>query len=392
MTVVPRTNALLVGALWGAGLGAAAQFGKISVLFDRLASVYGDAGPAIGLMVSVVGLVGLVFGTTAGLVVQRAGPRRLLVGALGLGALMSAFQAGLPGYPFMMASRVLEGVSHLAIVVAAPTLIAQVTSPRHLRVSMTLWASFFGVSFALTSWLGLPLVAAFGTSALFLAHAAFMASFALILWVLLPPDPGTALPRLSFLQLLREHGTIYRSPRISAPALGFLFYTTMYVALLTLLPQMVEDEQRGTVATLMPLASIALSLTLGVWLLRYLSGVALVRLGLALSALSALALWLVWGQGQAVLVASLALAGALGLVQGASFTAIPQLNASDAHRAQAAGAVAQLGNLGTTSGTPILAAMIAGWGINGVLAFTIPLCLAGIAIHGWLSLRRRGAG
>lgn len=50
----------------------------------------------------------------------------------------------------------------------------------------------------------------------------------------------------------------------------------------------------------------------------------------------------------------LGLAGALGIVQGASFASIPQLNASDADRVGAAGAIAQLGNLGTTSGTPLL--------------------------------------
>ena len=73
-------------AVWGAGLGAAAQFGKISVLYDVLGQAYAGASPvALGLIVSVVGIVGLIFGTTAGLFVARVGPRRAIVAALVMG-------------------------------------------------------------------------------------------------------------------------------------------------------------------------------------------------------------------------------------------------------------------------------------------------------------------
>ena len=58
---------LIILAIWAAGLGAAAQFGKISILFHDLERHYAGAGPlGIGLMVSIVGIVGLVFGTSAG--------------------------------------------------------------------------------------------------------------------------------------------------------------------------------------------------------------------------------------------------------------------------------------------------------------------------------------
>jgi len=76
--------ALTVMAIWAAGLGAAAQFGKISVLYDVLGATYpGHDGVGIALMVSVVGMVGLIFGTTAGILVTRIGPRRAMLAALG---------------------------------------------------------------------------------------------------------------------------------------------------------------------------------------------------------------------------------------------------------------------------------------------------------------------
>ncbi|NJS39348.1 MAG: hypothetical protein HC783_10330 [Rhodobacteraceae bacterium] len=73
----PLSPMILVVLLWCAGLGAAAQFGKISILYDTLRASYGIHGEvALGLVVSIVGMVGLIFGTTAGLLVAgsaRAG-------------------------------------------------------------------------------------------------------------------------------------------------------------------------------------------------------------------------------------------------------------------------------------------------------------------------------
>ncbi|MBI1217429.1 MAG: MFS transporter [Rhodobacteraceae bacterium] len=390
MAETPIYRAGLVLAIWGAGLGAAAQFGKISVIFDRLAAHYaGAAGSAgMGFMVSVVGIVGLLFGTTAGLMVQRLGLRRVLVGGLALGAALSAAEALLPPYPAMMGLRALEGVSQLAIVVAGPVLIAQTATLRWQGLAMSLWASFFGVSFALTALVAPVLVAAFGVPGLFLGHALWLAAFAVILWAMLPPDPpGTAAP-LRLVDLPGLHAAIYRSPRVAAPALGFVFYTLTYVAVLTLLPPLAGAERAG-IAVTMPLVSIAASLTLGVWLMRYMPAVRLVQAGFALGLVAVAVMVPFWGTPPGF-AATLVLGAALGLVQGASFASIPQLNASAEDRARASGAVAQLGNLGTASGTPILAAMIAQGGIGGVFWFVAPLCVGGIAAHGWMALRRRG--
>ncbi|GHE01474.1 hypothetical protein U879_14700 [Defluviimonas sp. 20V17] len=388
----PRTNFLIVFTIWGAGLGAAAQFAKISVIFAPMARDYGGAA-ATSWLVSVVGIVGLIFGTTAGLLVVRLGPRRVLVGGLMLGAALSAFQAGMPGYGWMLASRVAEGASQLAIVVAGPVLIAEVTAPRHNGFAMSLWASFFGVSFAASALIAPVLVAAFGIAGLFAAHAAYMAVFAALLWPMLPADHSADRPAAAPWPrpregLLAQHLAIYRSPFVAAPAAGFVFYTLMFVALVTLMPLQMPPALHGWVSEGMPLIAIAVSLTLGVQILRWLSAVRLVQLGFALAAVAALSLWLVWGEGAAMTVALLALAGSLGLVQGGSFAAIAELNRTSEDRARAAGAIAQLGNLGTATGTPLLTALIAGQAATGVLVFSVPLCLGGLAAHQWMAWRR----
>ena len=99
-------------------MGAAAQYGKVSVIFDLLPDAYPDAGAAVGWIVSLVGFVGIIFGVMAGLVVARIRYRRALLSALWAGAAVSCLQAFLPPLPWMLFARVIEGASHLAIVVA----------------------------------------------------------------------------------------------------------------------------------------------------------------------------------------------------------------------------------------------------------------------------------
>jgi hypothetical protein len=77
---------------------------------------------------------------------------------------------------------------------------------------------------------------------------------------------------------------------------------------------------------------------------------------------------LVWVSGPlAPWIAIFAMA-ASGIVAGAGFAAVPWLNPTNADRALANGALAQLGNVGTFGGTPVLAAL--------GLAAALPLAIA----------------
>jgi MFS transporter, DHA1 family, inner membrane transport protein len=290
----------------------------------------------------------------------------------------------------MMALRVLEGVSHLAIVVVGPTAIAGVAGPRHLGAAMTLWSSFFGLTYAVLALVAPPFVAAHGVGALFVAHGGWMAALAVVLAFMLPPDPAARKTALDG-TLLQQHRSIYASPFVAAPALGFVCYTIIYVAILTLMPPLFPDDMRARVAAGMPIISIAVSLTLGVWLLGRITPVRLVQGGFAM-ALAGLALFgLGLGNPLMMEAGAVVLFAALGLVQGASFAAIPALNASAQDRARAAGAIAQLGNLGTTTGTPVLAAMLAAIGPAAIVVFAAPFCVAGILLHAWQAIRRSRA-
>jgi len=363
------TDWWLVAILYAAGLGAAAQYGKASVAFEVLRATYPGAGANVGFAVSLVGVVGIALGVVAGLVVARFGYRRALVWALLGGAATSGLQALVPPFGAFLALRVAEGVSHLAIVVAAPTLIAEISAPRHRGVALTIWGTFFGVAFALLAVLGRPLADAAGLGALMAAHGAYMAAVALLVVRQVPAGRPREHEALRIADVVRRTVRIYRSPRIGAPAAGWLFYTFSFVSLLTLVPPYVAADLRAAVTFAMPLVSIAASLTLGVALLRLFPAVIVVQIGFAGSAVCAVALAAMPGQP----ALCLGIAAALGLVQGASFAAVPQLNSDAEDRALANGGLAQSGNVGNTLGVPVLAAAIAAFGATGLF---LPLAAA----------------
>ncbi len=384
--MVGKTPFPLIFALWGAGLGAAAQYAKMSVIFDLLSEAYPAAGASVGFIVSLVGFVGIIFGVVAGLVVARIRYRRALLAALWTGAAVSVVQAFLPPLSWMLLSRIIEGISHLAIVVAAPTLIAGLSAPKDRGLTLTLWGTFFGVAFAVMAWLGRPLALGVGMPALFAVHAAYMAGFALYLSAKLRslPDEGPQ-PAFSLIQILRDHATIYRSPHISAPAAGWLFYTFSFVSILTVLPPYLAPEIRTLIMGAMPLTSIAVSMTFGVALLRVISPVRVVEIGFALSFICILWLWVSPGAP----LGCIALAAAMGLIQGASFAAVPDLNQSAATQAQANGAMAQMGNIGNTIGTPVMAAALTGMGYKALPLLAGIAFASGLAIHLFLGHLRK---
>ncbi|PRY95241.1 putative MFS family arabinose efflux permease [Hasllibacter halocynthiae] len=375
---------LLVIALYAAGLVAAAQFAKFGLALEVFGAAYPGAGPVLGWLVSLISGVGVVLGMAAGALAARIGLRRLLLAGLALGAACSALQAPIPPLPVMLGLRVVEGLSHLAIVVAAPTLMGTLVPARWRGAAMTLWGTFFGVGFALTAWVGVPLAEMRGPGALLVAHAlvAILATFAVATVLprrrLVPEGPR---PTLAW--IMGRHRAAYSSPSVAAPAAGWVFYTLTFTALIVVLPPLLPSDQGPWVAGAMPLISILSSLTLGVALLRHLPAVGVVCLGLAAAAGIAGTMTL------AITPAGcLALFAALGLIQGASFAAVPQLNPGAEAQSLANGGLAQAGNIGNLLGTPAAFAAVALAGPWAAPALAALAYLAALGAHAALARRR----
>lgn len=364
------TRWTLIFLLWLAGLGAAAQYAKVSVVYDLFEGIYGHAGAALGFAVSLLGVVGVVLGVVSGLFVARIRFRRALIWALWIGAAASLYQATLPPFWLFLLSRVVEGMSHLAVVVAAPTLMTALCASRHSGPVMSIWSTFFGVAFAVFVFAGRPLAEQAGVPALLMAHAGYLVLIAVLLSALLPDTASDASAEpLSLSDVVTQHANIYRSPWVGAPAVGWLFFTFASIGILTLLRPFVDPGWQDAVLGAIPLVSIASSLTIGVWIVRSRGAIWTVEVGFLLCAGLAAGLLILPGSP----VICLLLAAAMGLVQAASFAAVPELVDDTETRALGHGAMAQSGNLGNLVAPPLLAFMIV---MGGETAFIVGLVMS----------------
>ncbi|UWQ94188.1 MFS transporter [Rhodobacteraceae bacterium M385] len=354
-----RTPWPLIAALYLTGLIAGMQFSKISLTLTALAEAY--PGWPVAFAVSGVAVIGILFGVMAGGITASIGPRRAILMALAGSAVVGAAEAFLPPFQAFMALRVIEGAGHLVLVVAVPTLMARLAAPKDRGLVMGLWATFFGVGFSVAALLmGDNLVLAYG------GHAAFAGLMFCILALMLPRGVVVVrrpLPRLS------DHLTIYTTPRLFAPALGHGIYAMLFLALVTFLPLALGALW---LAPILPLAGILGSLLAGVLIRWFTPGTLVPATFAAMALLFSLTLL---GGAAAPYILTLAMLCS-GVTAGAGFAAVPWLNEADDDRALSNGALAQLGNIGTFTGTPVLAAL----GSAAYLPVAIGVCIVAAAV------------
>ncbi|MFT2111722.1 MFS transporter [Marinomonas sp. 2405UD68-3] len=383
VTLEEKTQWVSVIVLWLIGIFAAMQFAKFSISYEVLIQNYKVSSASIGTLLSIVGMVGLVFGVVAGVLSGKLGYRRVLISALIIGCGLSLFQSTLPAYNWMLASRVLEGISHLGLVVVAPTLMLRFSAPNHHSLVMGVWGTFFGVAFAVSGWLGSMILNLSGLSGLSLSHAAISIPLLVYVWFFTSEDRAEVTPSkvIVLSDLIKSTLQVYLNPRTCLPGVIFFFHTSMFIAFLTFVPRLTDDDEvRNALLILLPVVSILgtfLAGFLSQYLLRPPSLVFFAYLGVLLTTYSTIQLQ---GSSEYFVLSAVLLLLISGIVQGASFTLIPFLSENEYQQAMGNGAIAQLGNLGATVGVPIFAFAMVSSVDYGFLFVVTGLCMAGCVV------------
>jgi predicted MFS family arabinose efflux permease len=349
-----KTHWFLVLMLWFAGIAAAMQFAKFSAAFDYLRSHYQTNPFWMGLSLSIVGFVGLVFGITMGIFVPKMGPRKILFTSLSLGCVISLLQSFSPAFPVLFASRIVEGISHLGIVVTAPIIMIMISCEKHHSFVMGLWGTFFGVAFFATAWLFNTVLKSFPVSALFLLHAIIMC---IILGILVFSIKKDDIPTISYdnkISLIDAHKKVYANWRTFSPGILFFFLTFMLTALFTFLPGLSNREAtKNTLLVILPLLSILGTFIAGVLSQKMVSPAKLSVFAFIILIILICIMRFSFENNVLFVITSVILMLCAGSIQGSVFALIPQISLSKEEQANGNGAVAQLGNLGSTCGAPV---------------------------------------
>lgn len=377
------------GLIVGAGILSAFQVGKAPLALEAVRADLGLSLAAAGWLLSAFAIVGAVAGMAIGLAAGRAGMRRLAVGGLLLQALGSAIGAGAGGAPLLLASRAIEGLGFLAVVVAAPALLAAITpAPRAGRV-FALWSTFMPVGMTIIL-AAAPLLPVLGWRGLWLGNAALLAGCALLvalrtkgLSLPLPPKGMGADAR----ETLGRRGPWLLAGLFAAFCMAFFaafgFLPTILGERLAVAP-----AAASLLTALAILASAGGNLFCGRLIARGWSHRGLLVIGFAAMAVCGLGIFTPSMPGAGAYVSCLMFSAISGLIPVVLFDAAPHYAPRPDRAAATMGLLMHGNNLGLLVG-PAAAGLLAGsLGWPSLAALVAVVALAGITLAAMLPPRR----
>jgi MFS family permease len=244
-----------------AGVVAALHVGKLPPALPVLGQVLGVSLLQAGFLLSLVQLAGMTLGLVTGLAVQRAGLRRSMVCGLLVMAVASALGGAASDVYWLLASRVLEGLGFLWVVLPAPALVRQLVPQERLNSMMGVWGAYMPLGAALALLAGPQVIGwmapDWGWRVLWWLLAALSAVLAVLVVWRVPADatrPQGALASPSGGALI---SATLRSPAAWLMAVAFAMYSGQWLAVVGFLPSIYAQAGVGGrwVASLTALAA-----------------------------------------------------------------------------------------------------------------------------------------
>jgi len=377
-----RAGKLQVLLLMGSGVVAAAQIGKAIISVPMIRSELALSLDLAGLIVATFATIGAMTGIGAGLVVSRLGARRSLIGGMGVIALGNMIGANAPDQLVLLVARIIEGVGFLAVVLAVPSMLAQLVAREKRDFVMAAWSAYMPIGIMLMLLVA-PLLSTIGWRNFWLANALATGSCAILLAIHAPAAPATA--RAGALRFFADALTIVRQPSCLVLAFAFFAYSCQIFSLTFALPLLLTSAYGVSLGA----AGLLSAMVLAVSAIGHLSSGLLLRAGVPIWANVAAAFGFFAVSGFAVygnvlppqgisLVAALAL-GVGGLAPGAIYAAAPHAAPAPSAVPPTIGLVQQASSLGQFAGPASLGLWVEHLGWQAAPAIQAPAALLGLA-------------
>jgi predicted MFS family arabinose efflux permease len=218
----------------------------------------------VGLLMSIFGLTGLILAIPAGIILQRRGLRFTGTVALGFVAIGAALGALSGSFPFMVFSRLVEGIGVALIVIVSPAAIAMRFPPEKSGGPIGIWSTATPVSGFFIMSLAPQLAPTIGWRGVWWLTSGIAVIALVIYWLFIRPTPGTGgpesgpppadpSPRLKI---------TLRNKEIWLLAIALMIFSLMFLPLITYYPTYLSSElgfskeRAGFLIGLMGLATI----------------------------------------------------------------------------------------------------------------------------------------
>lgn len=373
-----------------AGVIGGFAFGKVSPALPALQREFGLSLIQAGWLVAAFNALAAAGAIFLGVFADRIGAFRLCLAGVLCIAAGSALGALAPGAATLLASRFVEGLGFLSIVVSAPGLIGAAATPERRGIAYGLWATYFPVGVSVVIAASPPLLEQLGWRALWwLVVAAALACAALVA------------------TLARHYGGVRRGVErplsgirasLAQPVLwllgvAFAMYAIQHHALMVWLPTYLM-ETRGlgvapaALATALAVIVNVLGNVAGGWLIQ--RGVPRGRIIAATFIVISLAFLAIFSAGLpdilryvlAVLYSLIA-----GTVPAAVLSAGMRYARSPGEVGAVQGLIVQLTNVGIFVGPPLIAAAVT-WGGSWDATLWVLLGCSGVGLTAALGVAR----
>jgi MFS transporter, CP family, cyanate transporter len=267
-SVATRWPAVLAAVF--AGVVGACAFGKMSPALPLLKSELGLSLIQAGWLVSAFNAVAATGAIVFGVFADRAGALRFCVSglaAIGAGSALGALASGAGG---LIATRLLEGLGFLAVIVSAPGLIAAATPRPRLGIAFGLWSAYMPLGVSLIVAASPPLLERFGWRGAWVLVA--LAAGACALLLLAERRHYTGVTR-GARRSLASLGASLAQPVPWLLGLAFAVYAIQHVTLMVWLPTYLLETRgiAGAAAALLTAGAVFVNCfgnLLGGWLIQ----------------------------------------------------------------------------------------------------------------------------
>ncbi len=247
----------------GAGVVAAFQIGKAPAALGALRADLGFGLLTAGWVISMFNVIGVALGTVLGAFSGRIGERRAVLWGLALTAAASLLGAFAQGPVVLLATRFIEGLGFLLVVVGVPALIIRLARPADLKLAFGVWGTYMPAGTA-AMMLASPLfLGPFGWRGLWIANAVLVAAFALAFGfatreIAITPARAYA-PAQSLRGLFADMWQTIAAGGPLLVALTFGSYTLQFIAVLGFLPTILMEQEGLGQARAATLTAIAIA-------------------------------------------------------------------------------------------------------------------------------------
>ena len=302
---------------------------------------------------------------------------------MGVISLGNVIGASAPDQLVLLVARIIEGVGFLAVVVAIPSMLAQLITREKRDFVMAAWSAYMPIGIMLMLLVA-PLLPTIGWRSFWLANALVTGSCAILLAIHAPTTTTPATARPGAARFFADALTIVRQPSCLVLAFAFFGYSCQIFSLAFALPLLLTSVHGVSLGA----AGLLSAMVLAVSAIGHLSSSVLLRVGVPIWAnvaaaflFFALSSFAVYGnvlppQGIS-LVAALAL-GIGGLAPGALYAAAPHAAPSPSVVPPTIGLLQQASSLGQFAGPVVLGLWVEHLGWQAAPAILVPAALFGL--------------